>query len=128
MKFKFNILLISAVTGVMVCLSFSAQAQFQGDIPQGRMPQEGMPQRSMEQSNLSDDQKEKLHEIQESVHEEMADLLTDDQNQQLQSAIAAGRNPREALQSLDLDEDQETNIRELLQEAQEKMQAVLTEQ
>ncbi|MBW4657232.1 MAG: periplasmic heavy metal sensor [Drouetiella hepatica Uher 2000/2452] len=132
MKLKFNAILL-CVTGVVICLSFPAQAQFQGppermpSMPQG-MPQEQMPRRSIDQSNLSEEQQEKLREIQESVQEEISDLLTDDQNEQLERAIASGKNPQEALRSLDLDEDQQTEVRELLQNAQEEMHAVLTEQ
>jgi len=113
-----------ALVGTIALVPFIANAQSQnGQNGEGRMPR---MHQGMSQLNLSDDQKSQIKQIRENARTQMENLLTAEQKQQLQTAIAQGKPLPEALESLHLTEAQQTQEREIMKSSHEQMQGILT--
>ena len=120
MKLSLKALLLSgAAIGAIALIPFVVNAQT-------TVPQFLSQFRPMQQLNLTADQRAKLKETRQATRAQLENLLTAEQKQQFQTAIADGKAPMEAIESLNLSETQRSQARAILQTAHQQTEAVLT--
>ncbi|HEY9639855.1 MAG TPA: Spy/CpxP family protein refolding chaperone, partial [Coleofasciculaceae cyanobacterium] len=121
MKFNFKTSLVcGAVIGAIALIPFMAKAQSPSTSQGGRL------QHAMEQLNLSPDQKSQLSQIRQSTRTQLENLLTAEQQQQLQAALAQGEPLPAAIASLNLTAAQRTQAEEILKASHDQVQTILT--
>ncbi|AFY58005.1 hypothetical protein Riv7116_5637 [Rivularia sp. PCC 7116] len=59
---------------------------------------------------FSDEQKEKLKEVNQEARSRMSEILTSEQQDDLRAAVDAGTNPQEAIKTLNLSNKQKNNL------------------
>ncbi|MBW4617746.1 MAG: Spy/CpxP family protein refolding chaperone [Desmonostoc vinosum HA7617-LM4] len=130
MKFRFLSVLIFTTTAMTTTAS-ALYAQFPPS--QGQFPtKQGFPSREQEQQdffkdlNLTQEQKDKLKEVQEENKSAIDEILTSEQRDTLRQAFAAGKKPPEAMQSLNLSDDQKQEIQEVMESQKQKISEILT--
>ncbi|KYC40430.1 hypothetical protein WA1_26850 [Scytonema hofmannii PCC 7110] len=129
MKFKFISVFILTIAA-MITTASAIQAQFppsQGQFP-GRqnfpIKEQGQP--DFKELNLSEEQKDKLKEVQEDTRAQIDEIFTNEQRNTLKQAIEAGKKPPEAMQSIDLSDDQKQQIQEAMESEKQKILEILT--
>ncbi len=60
--------------------------------------------------NFTDEQKDKLQEVKKEMSDRMSEILTDEQQESLKSAVQVGRNPQEVMKSLNLSRQQKEQL------------------
>ncbi|WGV25241.1 Spy/CpxP family protein refolding chaperone [Halotia branconii] len=130
MKFRFFSVLIFT-TAAITTIASALHAQFPPN--QGQFPEkEGFPSREQGQQsffkdlNLTQEQKDKLKEVQEENKSAIDEILTSEQRDTLRQAFAAGKKPPEAMQSLNLSDDQKQKIQEIMELQKQKISEILT--
>ncbi|WP_017317203.1 hypothetical protein [Mastigocladopsis repens] len=150
MKLKLMMMLSSVIGLAFVAVPLGVQAlpSAPNQVLQAqRFPQQGAPGQRPN-INLSDDQKERLEEINKETREKIDDVLTSEQRQELEEKTAAMRNRRGGTQGgfggpgaptqagggndpfaqLNLSDDQKEKIQEIVQSSQEEVKSVLTDE
>ncbi len=129
MKFKF----ISGLILIAAAITTTASA-IQAQLPpnQGQFPvRQGFPIREQGQPdfkelNLTEEQKDKLKELQEEIQSSINEILTTEQRDSLKQAVEAGKKPLEVLQSMSLSDEQKQKIQEVMESQKQKMSEILT--
>jgi Spy/CpxP family protein refolding chaperone len=87
-------------------------------------PEQGgvSPNREM---NLTEEQEEEIAEINEALKDEIESILSDDQLDELQTAVDNGDNIQQVVNGLDLSAEQEDDLREAFQSAQQQISETL---
>ncbi|MDY7006220.1 MAG: Spy/CpxP family protein refolding chaperone [Cyanobacteriota bacterium] len=78
--------------------------------------------------NLTPEQKTQWEEIRAQSKAQIQNILTPEQQQQLQTLTSQGQRPRRAMKQLNLSEEQKTQMREIMQSSREQMANMLTEE
>ncbi|NJM22169.1 MAG: P pilus assembly/Cpx signaling pathway, periplasmic inhibitor/zinc-resistance associated protein [Richelia sp. RM2_1_2] len=126
---KFKLLSVLIVTTAAITTTASVlNAQFPPS--QGQFPgKQGFPNKEQgffKELNLTQDQKDKLKEIQEENKSALDEILTSEQRETLKEAVTAGKKPPEAMQSLDLSDEQKQQIQEVMESQKQKIAEILT--
>ncbi|MBD3880327.1 Spy/CpxP family protein refolding chaperone [Phormidium tenue FACHB-886] len=117
MKFNLKAIWISgAVLGAIALIPILVKAQ-------SALPELA---RLSQQINLTTEQRDQLQQMRQDTRAQLEALLTAEQNQQLQTALANGTPLWEAIESLNLTEAQSAQGQEILQAAHAERQSVLT--
>lgn len=90
---------------------------------QGRPPR---MERLQSELNLTDAQRTQFEQLHQRTREQIKNILTSEQQQAVESAIAQGQNPRQAMRSVNLTEEQRQQMRSIRQQTREQMQNLLT--
>ncbi len=77
---------------------------------------------------LSDEQKTKFQEIRNRSRSQIEAILTPQQKQQFQVAIAQGKNLQQATKTLNLSTEQQQKIREIMRSQRQELFQLLTAQ
>ncbi|MUG91648.1 hypothetical protein F7734_03765 [Scytonema sp. UIC 10036] len=86
--------------------------------------EQGQP--DFKELNLSDEQKDKLKEVQEDTRTQLDEILTNEQRDTLKQAIAAGQKPPQAMLSLNLSDEQKQQIQDAMESQRQKISEILT--
>ena len=78
--------------------------------------------------NLTPEQKTQWEEIRAQSKAQIQNILTPEQQQQLQTLTSQGQRPRRAMKELNLSEEQKVQMREIMQSSREQMADILTEE
>lgn len=135
MKLKLMPILATAITltgcfaSVLSATASPSTAQTPPTAPEsmpatGQFP--GKP--PMANINLTEEQKSQIEQINKDTRTQMENVLTQEQKQQLQSAMKNRKDPRAALANLSLSDAQKTQLQEIMQSAQSQIEAILTEE
>lgn len=76
--------------------------------------------------NLTDAQKTQVTQITQKTRQQVQGILTPQQQEQLRSAIAQGKNPKEAMKALGISDTQKTQLRQVYQYSKDEFVAILT--
>jgi protein CpxP len=124
-----RLLLLAAVPFVMGGFSFAVSGKALADqsvlvaqtAPQPTRQHKGWGKK-FEQLGLSAEQKTKIQQIHQSTRQQMSDIFTAEQKQQMQTARQQKQRP-----NLNLTEDQKTKLKALRQSSKAQIEAVLTD-
>ncbi|MCJ8280427.1 MAG: hypothetical protein MJK14_11120 [Rivularia sp. ALOHA_DT_140] len=78
--------------------------------------------------NFTEEQKEKLRELQEEARSRMGEILTSEQIDDLQTAMEAGTNPREVIKSLGLSRRELRKLKGIKKWQREELANILTDE
>ncbi|HEY9646756.1 MAG TPA: Spy/CpxP family protein refolding chaperone [Chroococcidiopsis sp.] len=81
-----------------------------------------------EELNLTESQRTQLEQIHQNTRTQIENLLTEQQRQQVRSAIESGSNPREAMRAANLTTEQRDQVRSIMEAAREQSQSVFTDE
>jgi periplasmic protein CpxP/Spy len=126
MKFKF----LSGLILVAAAITTTASA-IHAQLPPnpGQFPaRQGFPVRppDFKELNLTEEQKDRLKEVQEEIQSSINEILTTEQRDTLKQAVEAGKKPPEVLQSMSLSDEQKQKIQEVMESKKQKMSEILT--
>ncbi len=126
MKFKFISLIAGAVAIAFLATPLGAKAQDTSSGPSPGVTQPTQHHSPYADLNLTQQQQDQLAQIKSDTHSRINQVLTSDQQNQLQAAIQAGQKRGEAFKSLNLSQEQMTQIKQIWQSSRQQMRAVLT--
>jgi periplasmic protein CpxP/Spy len=78
--------------------------------------------------NLTEEQKNKLKEIQQETRSQVDEILTSEQVDDFKQAMQEGKNPPDAMKSLNLSSEQKQKMRELMVSQRGKLDDILTDE
>ncbi|OZH55567.1 hypothetical protein AFK68_03775 [Hydrocoleum sp. CS-953] len=81
-----------------------------------------------ENLNLTLEQKAEWEEIRAQTKAEIQNILTPEQQEELETLTSQGQKKREAIRQLNLSEQQKTQMREIMQSSRQQMANILTEE
>ncbi|HEY9692638.1 MAG TPA: hypothetical protein V6D15_10550 [Oculatellaceae cyanobacterium] len=124
-----RLLVLAAVPFVMGSFSFAVSNKAVADqstlvaqnAPQPNVQRKGWGNK-FEQLGLSAEQKTKIQQIKQSTRQQMSNIFTAEQKQQMQTARQQKQRP-----NLNLTEDQKTRLKALRQSSKTQIEAVLTD-
>jgi Spy/CpxP family protein refolding chaperone len=74
---------------------------------------------------FSDEQKEKLKELNQEVRSRMSEILTSEQQDDLRASVKAGNNPQEAIKTLDLSDEQKGKLKKVQKWQRKRLSNIL---
>ncbi|ARV59471.1 P pilus assembly/Cpx signaling pathway, periplasmic inhibitor/zinc-resistance associated protein [Nostocales cyanobacterium HT-58-2] len=130
MKLKKLSLIFGAIALSLTVTSFAIKAEANSTSPivvaqsweKGGREKEGPLQRL----GLTDEQKTKMKEIRRNTRAEVEKILTEQQREQLQTAMQNRQGRRSAFSSLNLSDEQKSQLQQVMQSQKTQMDAVLT--
>jgi len=125
MKFKLTSIIVGAIAIAVAATPLSAKAD-DTTSGTGSVVTQQSPHSPFAGLNLSQQQQDQIAQIRSSTRSQIQQVLTSEQQNQLQATIQAGQKPRAAFQSLNLSDQQKNQIKQLWQSARQQMKAVLT--
>ncbi len=126
MKFKLMPMLAGAISLTVIATPFIAKADNPGSEPSPAVTQPTQHHSPFANLNLTQQQQDQLAQIKSDIEARTNQVLTSDQQDQLQAAISAGKGRRAAFKSLNLSEEQKNQIKQIWQSSRQQMEAVLT--
>lgn len=75
---------------------------------------------------LSEQQQQKIASIRANVRDQIKNVLTKQQRDQIESAMKAGQPPQQAFAALQFTQKQQQDLQRIMKSSQEQMEAVLT--
>ncbi len=126
MKFKFISMIAGVVALALLATPLGAKAQDPSSQPSPAVTQPSQHHSPYASLNLTQQQQDQLAQIKSDTHSRINQVLTSDQQNQLQAAIQAGQKRGEAFKSLNLSQEQMTQIKQIWQSSRQQMRAVLT--
>lgn len=122
MKLKLSSLIIGMAAVTVLTTPMVANAQLNRPQSQEQLEE------TFRELNLTESQKAQLQNIKQETRSQMAEILSQEQQETLQNAIASGQSRREAMMSLNLSRNQMFKVRSFMQSEREKIKNVLTEE
>ncbi|MEM6399565.1 MAG: hypothetical protein AAF757_04935 [Cyanobacteria bacterium P01_D01_bin.116] len=118
--------LISAVitTAIFGTIASIANAQTPSIPPANIQMEDGVP--SIPGIEFSEEQKEKLKEINQEARSRINEILTSEQQDSLQAAVDGGSDPKEAIKSLNLSTEQRKEFESIQKLKREQLNNILT--
>jgi len=126
MKFKLMPMLAGAISLTVIATPILAKAQNLGNETSPAVTQQTHHHSPFAQLNLTQQQQDQMAQIKSSTKAQINQVLTTDQQNQLQASIQAGQKRWEAFKSLNLSDNQKNQIRQIMQSSRQQMDAVLT--
>lgn len=88
--------------------------------------EDGVP--SIPGMDFSDEQKEKLKELNQEVRSRMSEILTSEQQDDLRASVKLGDDPQEAIKTLDLSNEQKKNLKKVQKWQRKQLFSILNNQ
>ncbi len=125
MKLQKLSLIVGAIALSLTATTVAVKAQTTSSSP--LVVAQAQEHHSFAQSlGLTDDQKAKIGEIRRNTHEQMKNILTPDQQNQLKTAMQNHQGRRVTWKSLNLTDDQKNQLKQLKQSEKTQIDEVLT--
>lgn len=126
MKLKTLSLIAGAIALSLTATPFAVKAETTSSSPLvvAQVRQKGQYQNL----GLTDAQKAQMAEINRNAREQMNNILTPEQREQLKTAMQNRQGKRNAFDSLNLTDDQKTQLRAIRESKKTQMEAVLTDE
>ncbi|MGJ5674273.1 MAG: Spy/CpxP family protein refolding chaperone [Nostochopsis sp.] len=126
MKFKYILALVSFVTVVTATASIT-HAQTPPVIKSEAFLVSQMPGFSnIDALKLTSDQKNRLQKVQDNFRSRLGEILTSEQRDKWQKAIAEGKSPQEVMKIVNPSSGQKRKLRKVMQSQQEQVNNILT--
>lgn len=126
MKFKLMPMLAGLISLTVVTTPFIAKAQDSGSESLPQTTQQTQRHSPFANLNLTQQQQDQLAQIKSDTQARINQVLTSDQQAQLQNARQSGEKPWQAFKSLNLSPQQKDQIKQIRQSSRQQMKAVLT--
>lgn len=114
-------LILTTIIGATVS---PANAQLPSQRVANVQMEDGIPQ--IPGINFSEEQKEKLKEVNQEARIRIGEILTPQQQEDLQASLELGNNPQEAIKTLDLSEEQKKQFKKVQEWQLEQLKDILT--
>ena len=114
-------LILTTIVGGTVS---SVNAQLPSERPANVQIEDGIPQ--IPGINFTEEQKEKLKEVNQEARSRIGEILTSQQQEDLEAAVEEGSNPEEAIKTLNLSKEQKKNLEEVQKWQREELKDILT--
>ncbi|NMG10570.1 P pilus assembly/Cpx signaling pathway, periplasmic inhibitor/zinc-resistance associated protein [Brasilonema sp. UFV-L1] len=130
MKLKFFPILVVTLTSISI-IATACQS------PKAETPSSSEPNAQAQNVRMKDfpvppgleltqEQKTKLTEVQQSTRSKIESILTQEQKEQLKVAVEQNKDQRGVLQNLNLSSEQKTQIQEIMQSQREQLSNIFT--
>ncbi len=121
-KRNFLSLVVGVTTMMLTATTIAVQAQ-----PSHPQAQEKI-QELISKLNLTQEQQAQFQEIRSETKSQLENILSGEQKEAFQTAIAQGQTPLEALAAINLSSDQKTQMQTIRQSSQQQISNILTEE